>query len=402
MGALWVQDIRQLFSKRRLLGVGALVLFGLCAFLAVRGQVGQTDVSERVAIGIVNRDTSIYSKMLLSSYEENGLFTSYVSIYIGEEEEIRAGFDEGELDMYLVIPEDFADSMTYLEHLPVQAVISAKNPAVEIMLKNLMQSYEKYIASVEIHCVALYDVMLLSGMPREQAQAVNARISVQLILKALSKGDFFEHYVLESDFSVSLVSFYALEMVLLVLTFLALLAGLRFRREDQAGIFARLNTLGVGSIRILTQKLLFFAGEVCAGLAAFHLLFGAAGYGDSGRFLFLIWLYACLMGAVMLFMAAAFRQVKNYLLAANMFLLLGAVLGGGLVPFMYLPEGMRTLAQGIPNYRFLRLIFDEAAGELSGGRFFLSGAACAAVIFLLLLSGSALHKRREGCGYGNA
>ena len=99
--------------------------------------------SERVAIGIVNRDDSLYSKMLLSFYEENGLFTSYVSVYIGEEEEVQGWFEEGRLDMYLVIPENFADSMTYLEHLPVQAVISTRKPAVEIMLTNLLKAYEK-------------------------------------------------------------------------------------------------------------------------------------------------------------------------------------------------------------------------------------------------------------------
>lgn len=402
MGALWIQDIRQLFSRRRLLCSGALILLSLCVFFAVRGMGGQMDASERVAIGVVNRDTSVYSKMLLSFYEENGLFTSYVSVFIGEEADVKAGFDAGKLDMYLVIPEDFADSMTYLEHLPVQAVISTKKPAVEIMLKNLMESYEKYIAAVEIHCVALYDVMLLGGMPRQQAREMNERISVQLILKALSKGDFFERHVLENYSSVPLVSFYAHELVLLVLSFAALLAGLRFRREDQAGILARLNVLGVGSIRILAQKLLFFAAQVFVCLTAAYLLLRAAGQGISFRVFVLFWLYACLMGAGMLLMATAVGKVKNYLLAANMLLLLGAILGGGLIPFMYLPEGMRTVAQGMPNYWFLCRIFDEEAGRLADGAFFRMAAVCAALLLLLVSAASVLHGRREGYGHANA
>ncbi len=226
--------IRGLFSRKKLLIVLAGILIAATLFFFLRGVGGQLDASERVAIGIVNRDDSLYSKMLLSFYEENGLFTSYVSVYIGEEEEVQGWFEEGRLDMYLVIPENFADSMTYLEHLPVQAVISTRKPAVEIMLKNLLKAYEKYISSVELHCVALYQVMLLSGMPKEQANEMNDRISVQLILKALSKSDFFEWYILENYGNIELASYYLHDAVLLLLTFFALLAGVGFLRGHHA------------------------------------------------------------------------------------------------------------------------------------------------------------------------
>ena len=79
--------IRGLFSRKKLLIVLAGILIAATLFFFLRGVGGQLDASERVAIGIVNRDDSLYSKMLLSFYEENGLFTSYVSVYIGEEEE---------------------------------------------------------------------------------------------------------------------------------------------------------------------------------------------------------------------------------------------------------------------------------------------------------------------------
>ncbi len=395
MGALWMQDIRQLFTRRRLFGAGICALFVLCVCFAVRRGGEQMDASERVAIGVINKDTSVYSQMLLSFYEDNDLFTSYVSIALGEEEDILALFEAGALDMYLVIPQDFADSMTYLEHLPVQAVISTRSPAVEIMLKNLMESYEKYISSVEIHCVALYDVMLLSGMPREKASEVNKKISVQLILKALSKGDFFEHYILENDSAIQLLPFYLHEAGILVLTFLALLAGVRFQKEHHAGIYARLNALGVGSFRILCEKLLFFGMQVSVAMAVAAFLLQAAGVVLSWEVYFIFWLYACLAGAVMLFMAAAFTKMKNYLLASNMFLLLGGVLGGGLIPFLYLPERMRTVAKCMPNYWFLRLIFDAEAGELTGKGFGLAAAACAVGILLLLLAATALHRRMQ-------
>lgn len=402
MGALWMQDIRQLFSWRRLLGLAAVVLFALCCLFALNGQGGQMDAAERISIGVVNKDTSVYSKMLLSFYEENGLFTSYVSVFIGGEEEIREKFEAGGLDMYLVIPEDFADSMVYLEHLPVQAVISTRKPAVGIMLKNLMESYAKYISAVEVHCVALYDVMLQSGMPRTQASQMNEKISVQLILKALSKSDFFERYILENYSAVHLGSFYLHEAVLLLFAFWALFAGMRFQREHHAGIYARLRVIGVGSFSVLLQKFLFFGVQVAFAVLAAALLLHLSGRAVPLQVYFLFGLYAWGMGALMLFMAALFGKMKNYLLASNLFLLLSVILGGGLIPFMYLPKRMGTVAHVMPNYWFLRLIFDAEGNGVAGRTFWTVTALCVAGIFFLLLAAAGLYQGKEGRGYGDA
>ncbi len=392
---------RGLFTRKKLLIVLAGILIAAALFFFLRGAGGQLDASERVAIGIVNRDDSLYSKMLLSFYEENGLFTSYVSVYIGEEEEVQGWFEEGRLDMYLVIPENFADSMTYLEHLPVQAVISTRKPAVEIMLKNLLKAYEKYISSVELHCVALYQVMLLSGMPKEQANEMNDRISVQLILKALSKSDFFEWYILENYGNIELASYYLHDAALLLLTFFALLAGVGFLRGHHAGINARLAAMGVSGFVVLWQKELFFGSLVAAGGIIFAVLFYFLGVSCPWQVFLLFFLYAFLAGAFMLFVAAAFRKMRNYLLASNMFLLLGAVLGGGLIPFMYLPAGMRKIARFLPNYNFLRLIFDAGQGKLSLRGLFIVGAVCVVCAALLIFGAGSLYGRGEGRSRGN-
>lgn len=402
MGALWMQDIRQLFSWRRLLVFAAVVLSALCCLFAMKGRGEQFDAAERISIGVVNNDTSVYSKMLLSFYEENGLFTSYVSVFIGGEEDIRARFEAGGLDMYLVIPENFADSMVYLEHLPVQAVISTRKPAVEIMLKNLMESYAKYISAVEVHCVALYDVMLQSGMSRAQASEMNERISVQLILKALSKSDFFERHILENYSSVPPASFYLHEAVLLLLAFWALLAGMRFQKEHHAGIYARLRVMGVGSFSVLFQKFLFFGGEVAFVLLAAAFLLRLSGWVVSWQVYFLFGLYAWGMGALMLFMAAFFGKMKNYLLASNMLLLLSVILGGGLIPFMYLPKRMGMVARAMPNHWFLRLIFDAEESGVAKPTLWQVAAFCLAGMLFLLLVAAGLYQRKEGRGNGDA
>lgn len=104
----------------------------------------------------------------------------------------------------------------------------------------------------------------------------------------------------------------------------------------------------------------------------------------------------------MLFLAAAFQKTKNYLLASNMFLLLGAILGGGLIPFMYLPAGMQGAARLLPNYWTLRLIFDAKAGRLTTQQLMPIAGGAVFCIMLLLLSAAGLYRRKEGQVYENA
>lgn len=402
MGALFCNDIKTLLKRRKIF---LFLLFLLCFAGAVRWGVNRTEdvhrEGERVSIGVINYDTSIYSRMLINFYQENGIFTSYVSVYIEEDEVIRNMFENGELDMYLVIPEDFADSMVYLEHRPVEAVISSRNTATQILLQNLMEGYRQYISAVEINCVALYDIMLDSGMTRQEASGINERISVQLIMQALARDDFFERNTVKDYTSVKLVPYYIHEFFFLILAYLALMTGVRFQKEHHAGILRRLVSMGSSVFGILLEKQLFFSLLLTAGLFLIRGIMAA--FGISIRFAAVC--FACLTGyflcAVMLFLAALFQKMQNYLLASNMYLLLGAILGGGLIPFMYLPDGMLALARLMPDFWFLKIMFLIEDGRMPEHAGLLAAVLIAAVFAVLALASFA-YRGKEGRVYENA
>ncbi|MDE7300293.1 MAG: ABC transporter permease [Lachnospiraceae bacterium] len=403
MRALLAKDIRLLFRGRKLLLLSAaLLLFAALAYYAGRepseqqGQQGET-----VSIGVVNHDTSVYSKLITSTYLEGGFFTDYVSVYLEDEESVRRRFKSGELDMYLEIPEDFANSMVYLEHLPVEVVISTRNTTIEIMLKNLMESYAKYISAVEINCVSLHDIMLDSGMSREAVSRMNDRISMKLILQALAKNDFFKRVEREKASVVRLVPFFLYEAVFVLTAFLALLCGLLFQREHHAGIVRRLNALGTGTYAVLLEKLLLFSVLFAAGVFLAAGLLSPAGVRVSGQTAAVVCATGCVLASVMLSFSALFQKTQNYLLAGNLFILLGAILGGGIIPYFYLPERMDAVAVWMPNNWYLKRIFRAAAGKLTTADMPSAAAATLACLLLPALA-AAVYRRREGRVYENA
>lgn len=355
MAALFLKDVKTLFGKGRNL----IFLFGFffalfaAALFLKNSKETEPKTEKMVRIGVINYDTSIYSEMVTSMYLEGGFFTSYVSVIIEDAEEIYRRFEDGELDMYVEIPKDFADSMVYLEHLPVQVVISTRNTTVEVMLRNLMESYAKYISAVEINCVSLYDIMLDSGMSRQEAKKVNERFSIALILRALAKNDFFEQIVLEQVQSVNLASFFLAEAAYLAAAFLAMLCGVSFQKEHHAGILRRLGALGVNPIIIVVEKQIFFDSIFTVLVILGWGLLRMTGIVLPFATVAVLCLAAYFLAAVILFFAALFQKMQNYLFVSNLFLLLGAVLGGGIIPYMYFPDKMAAAVKFFPNYWYL-------------------------------------------------
>ena len=53
---------------------------------------------------------------------------------------------------------------------------------------------------------------------------------------------------------------------------------------------------------------------------------------------------------------SCFKSLGSYIITANMLILLMTVAGGGIIPIMYLPEAMASVARFTPNYWFIRML----------------------------------------------
>jgi hypothetical protein len=53
---------------------------------------------------------------------------------------------------------------------------------------------------------------------------------------------------------------------------------------------------------------------------------------------------------------SCFKSLGSYIITANMLILLITVAGGGIIPIMYLPEAMASVARLTPNYWFIRML----------------------------------------------
>lgn len=347
-----------------------------------------------LTIGVVDMDNSEYSKMLLSYFNGSDLFAEYAKIITGSQEEIETMFEQGQLTMYLMIPENFTQNLIDIINVPIKAYINTEDKTRAIVLKNMLSAYEKYISAVETNCVTLYDVMKVAGMPNELVQKVNVEISMELIFTALGKAEFFEIVELESIETVPISTYYVFEILFLVTSYLALLAGMDLLREKRQGLLARLISAGTKTWVIVTQKLLLYAALIGSMLSFLYLGIRLRGIMINIHFLFFLLLYFSLASVFFMMLGVFFAKLPTFLLVSNVLILFGAVLGGGMIPILFLPTSMIKIAKATVNYWFIQMSTNLWAGEQSMSFAFMT------MIFLSIVLGiflcSLLIHRKEG------
>lgn len=347
-----VKDIKLLLAqKRTFVLLACLVLVAVVGILFGKG----TDGAATVKLGIADCDRSDYAAILISYFEDNEVFNSYVSVVQADEPELKQRFEAGELDLYLVIPEGFTEKLIYIENTPIRAVIDSSDATKAVVYKNLLDAYSEYISSVEVNCQALYEVMQREGYSQADVDKVNVSISYELIFTALGKDDFFKRVETERFSGIDMVSYYVYSAIFLVIMYAGVLAGLSILEEKLAASSLRLRSSGVSYFRQLLSKLAVFGTFFSLVLAAVLLTVNAFSgmHFDAGMFLFTV---AAVYASSLVFMliALAMPTKGGYIVFANMLILITTICGGGIIPIMYLPETLARVARFTPDYWFIK------------------------------------------------
>ncbi|MDD5935881.1 MAG: ABC transporter permease [Clostridiales bacterium] len=371
--------------------LGVLIMFVISTSWHVKKEESKDSY---ISIGVVDHDNSEYSKLMISYFEDSDIFTEYATVITGNEEEITNMFYEGKLTVFLVIPENFAENLINIQNVPMKAFINSEDKTRAIILKNMLNAYERYISAVEINCVSLYDLMKETGMSSELCRKVNVDISMDLVFTALGKTDFFEFCEMENVKQVPIETYYCFEILFLFLSYLAMLAGMDLLKERRQGVLVRLISCGTRITTIVLQKMLFYVSMIAVLLA---LLSGIAlsqgGKISVGLIAFLLFYFA-IASLFFMLISSFITKIPTFLLISNIMILFGAVLGGGLIPILYLPPSMKEIAMSMVNYWFLNFSTSLYSGEQKFTLTFLLFLCFTILCFTIACS--VMIKRKEG------
>lgn len=349
-----LKDIKLILHSRSFAWfVGLIATAAVIAVIFGRGN----SLSPKISLGIADLDRSEYSEMLITYFEENVVFSSYISIERGTEPELMRRFADGDIDVFLVIPENFAAQLITITNVPMKAYISSSDRTKAVIYKNLLESYARYITAVEVNCQALYDIMLTEGFDADYVDRENVAVSYELIFTALGKDEFFDYSHIERFAGVSLVNYYIYAAMALAVLYCGMFSGLSALREKLTNVEMRLRALGKRRAgRNFTKAFAYFL--ICGGLMLVMMLAVNLLAGFSFPAFALVFVPACVFVSALLFTFASglFSSTGGYIMFSNMLILLVTIVGGGIIPLMYLPEAIARIAVFTPNYWFIKIL----------------------------------------------
>ncbi|MCR5321787.1 MAG: ABC transporter permease [Lachnospiraceae bacterium] len=348
------KDIKILLTEKKMLIV-LIVLIAIGIVGAVFAKPSQSSINVR--FGVYDADDSQYSQMLISYFRENESFSSYITLVEKTLPELEQMLADGEIDLYLVIPEDFAAKLMRMDNVPIRAVVDSSDKTKAVLYKNLLLSYAQYISSVQVNAQAVYDIMSYEGYSSDKVSSVNYSLSYDLIFTALGKDAFFKHIELERIEGVSLVNYYVSSGIVLAVMYAGLMAGLLFLTERKSLASDRLRCAGKGIVSQFMSKITAFF--ILCGLA-FGILILILNLTEKMNFsaasVFMVFAGILISCALFMLISCFMDSAQGYSIFANMIILLLTIVGGGIIPVMYLPEAVAKVARFTPNYWFIRTL----------------------------------------------
>lgn len=350
MRTVWLlqSSVARWKNRRNIVFLIVLIIAMISTIYYVREQEKKEATTGKIVLGVAMEDTSEYAELLLQYFNENEDFLSYIELIEAKEQELETALAAGTLDAYLVIPEQFAESMIKMDNLPIRSKISMKNPTKALVLRHVMEAYESYIEAVEVNCTALYRCMKEKGFSSKERNAANVEISLELIFTALGKDDLFRKRLVETEENktLSLVEHYQYTGVYFVMLFLFIPAGINILKLKRNRMLMRLKAVNVpvGSV-LLAEGIPYM-------IISALLLLGVCCVKNSLDRMFPAFLLLIPWLVVFLVLGLACKDDKQYLFICSMVLVCMAVLGGSLLPETVLPDSFQNIARWMPNRNF--------------------------------------------------
>jgi len=307
---------------------------------------------------IVDNDNSMASKMLISSFKGSKNFSGFIKIEVSTKSKAIKEFNDNLLIGIIEIPEDFSQSLLYMENKPLTITLNSREPLKSTILKNVFEGYAQIIGAVDVGVNSVQYYMDKYNEPEESKRKVNDNISKNLILTALGRSAWFSYETHTDIPSATSVEYYVIAIAVLLLMYTGMISGTLLIKDKKSMSISRLLTTSVTAFEIILSKWISYSIYCLALLMIFLaplLLF----YNMDMDYIFknLFVFITISVGFIISFyvmIATFFSSDESYIMITNMYVFISAIIGGSFIPLQLMPEKIRNLSRLTPNYWIIK------------------------------------------------
>ncbi|PKM96233.1 MAG: hypothetical protein CVU84_00525 [Firmicutes bacterium HGW-Firmicutes-1] len=366
----YIGQIRQ-FKRNIMLFVVPICIFLFVYLFFTLNNVEESFI-EPLEVGLILEDESIYAGMVADGFTSSEAFTQFANVTEGTAEEVYEAFEEGKLDAVILMPKGFVKSVMNFSYNPILVKVNHKEPLKTLLIKNVIMSYEKYISTVEIGIVTLFDQMEDLGYDWDTLVVYNEQISYDLIFTALSRTSMFSYEEIVNVPSVVSTIYYFMAIIVMFLMYIAVYAAINLIREREDMCFVRLKISKISLFHYMISKALGTTLFISTIVLGWLLLFTAftGGVMSKAFFVMCVFLIVAILFdvSIAMFMTAFIEREEGVILLSNIFIFINAIIGGSIIPIQMMPEALQKIAIISPNYWMIRgLLYFQSGYNLREG-----------------------------------
>lgn len=354
---LLYKDLKLFISNKILLGIWIVLMIVLCWMFS--RDVKQAKVGKLVAdIGICNYDEdNKYSTMLVDVITNAEDMRSLIKIHYADEKELEKQFMDHKLDCYIVVPKGFMDHLINIDFVPIKVRLSDENSITAIIVKNVLDSFSSYISSIQNNVTALNRAQSALGLKYEFTSVVDAQMSIKLATQVLEKDTYFDYVKYEDNTIVTMKQYMLFSFLVIIITFGALFSGVDLLKEKSYGVVERYKSQGGNMITFIGMKAFMYTVIMYSLILIPNVIASYIKDFKLNKNLMLLYLWLILFCvSISVLMAVIAGRIRTYVLMANMVCITSILVGGGIIPVVYLSDKLAKLAEFTPTFHFITVL----------------------------------------------
>jgi ABC-2 type transport system permease protein len=312
----------------------------------------------QIKVSIVDNDKSTASKLLISNFSDSKNFSDFINIEVTTIADAKEKFNSDLLTGIIEIPRNFSGSLLAMESLPLEITLNSDEPLKSSILKNVMEGYSRIIGAVGIGVTSVQYYMDEYDAPLELKTKVNNKLSRNLIFTALGRSRFFAFEPHNDIPAATSVEYYIIAIAVLLLMYMGIALGNLLIKERNSTVIKRLLITPVTAIEIILSKWIAYCIYCTVLLMIFispiFLLYKLdISYMAKTLFVFII-ISVGLIISFYIMLATFFENEESYILMANIYVFISAIIGGSFIPLQMMPEKIRNISKLTPNYWIIK------------------------------------------------
>ncbi len=314
---------------------------------------------ESFSVAVVNEDQHPMAFLLMEQIREDEGLQELIEIV--EAEDAMAAerkVQSGEAFAGVVIPEDFVGSLERGESRELILYTSPRDPFKSQVLKGIMESFMYSVSAGQSGVNAVYDYYREQEMPLEERREKIDPVIRDITFRALNaRESMVTEERVEGINTMDPGIYYLHSVVFSLLLFMALFLGKNLIEERNLRIFDRIPFSGTGIGEYYWGKILGSSLRMVlygGGLLAFgQVLFLGGIEGSLWIGIGYLSLWVLLITSVVGLLSLIIPDRSLFFTVGNFVVFMLILLGGGLIPYYYLPYGLDRITGFLPHFHYL-------------------------------------------------